>query len=78
MTVQNFLGEKYPENALLHASPVHLHVPEGAVPKDGPSAGITIVSALVSLALDKPIRQNVAMTGEVSLTGKVSLHMTCH
>ena len=55
-------------------APVHLHVPEGAVPKDGPSAGITIVSALLSLALDKPIRQNVAMTGEVSLTGKVSLH----
>ena len=57
---------------MLHTVPIHLHVPEGAVPKDGPSAGVTIVSALVSLALDKPIRQNVAMTGEVSLTGKVS------
>lgn len=48
-----------------------MHVPEGATKKDGPSAGITIVTALLSLALDKPIRQNVAMTGEVSLMGKV-------
>jgi Lon-like ATP-dependent protease len=44
---------------------------KGATPKDGPSAGCTIVSALLSLALDTPIMQNVAMTGEVSLTGKV-------
>ena len=69
---QSFLGEKCPENDFLQTTPVHLHVPEGAVPKDGPSAGITIVSALISLALNKSIRQNVAMTGEVSLTGKVS------
>lgn len=41
------------------------------MPKDGPSAGCTMVSALVSLALNKPIRQNTAMTGEISLTGKV-------
>jgi Lon-like ATP-dependent protease len=44
---------------------------QGATPKDGPSAGCTIVSALLSLAYDKPIKQNVAMTGEVSLTGKI-------
>ena len=44
---------------------------QGATPKDGPSAGVTIVSALLSLATGRPVRQNVAMTGEVSLTGKV-------
>ena len=44
---------------------------QGATPKDGPSAGCTIITALLSLALNKPVRQNVAMTGEVSLTGKV-------
>ena len=46
-------------------------VVQGATPKDGPSAGCTIVTALLSLAMKQPIRQNVAMTGEVSLTGKV-------
>lgn len=52
-------------------SHIHLHVPEGATKKDGPSAGVTIVTALLSLALDRPIRQNIAMTGEISLKGKV-------
>ena len=69
------MGEKDPENSFLQTMPIHLHVPEGAVPKDGPSAGVTIVSALLSLAINKPIRQNVAMTGEVSLTGKVSVQL---
>ena len=66
-----FLAERAPDNVLLHQGMVHVHVPEGATPKDGPSAGCTIVSALLSLALGRPIRQNVAMTGELSLTGKV-------
>ena len=44
---------------------------QGATPKDGPSAGCTIVTALLSLATNHPVRQNIAMTGEVSLTGKV-------
>lgn len=44
---------------------------QGATPKDGPSAGCTIVTALLSLAMDRPVRQNLAMTGEVSLTGKI-------
>ena len=50
---------------------VHIHVPDGATPKDGPSAGITMVSALVSLFLDKPVSKYLAMTGEISLRGAV-------
>lgn len=50
---------------------VHIHVPEGAVPKDGPSAGITLFTALTSLVLGKPVKKKLAMTGEVSLRGEV-------
>lgn len=50
---------------------LHLHVPEGATPKDGPSAGITMTSALLSLALQKAIKKSFAMTGEITLTGEV-------
>jgi ATP-dependent Lon protease len=50
---------------------VHVHVPAGAIPKDGPSAGVAMFTALASLFLDQPVRKDVAMTGEISLRGMV-------
>lgn len=49
----------------------HLHVPQGAIPKDGPSAGVSLFAALVSIAIQKPVIQNIAMTGEITTLGEV-------
>jgi ATP-dependent Lon protease len=59
------------EDSFFERVDLHLHVPEGAIPKDGPSAGVTLVTAIVSLLTGRPVRPRVAMTGEVTLSGKV-------
>lgn len=68
---RSFLHNKFQGNKYFDTTSLHVHVPAGATPKDGPSAGCTIITALLSLALDRPVAAGLAMTGEVSLTGKV-------
>ena len=68
---KSVLASLYPENKFFDKAKVHLHCPEGAVQKDGPSAGITMATSLLSLALDRQVDPCVAMTGELTVTGKV-------
>lgn len=60
-----------PGYTFFEKSQVHIHIPEGATPKDGPSAGITMVTALLSLLIDTPVLDNLGMTGEITLTGRI-------
>jgi ATP-dependent Lon protease len=59
------------EESFFERVDLHLHVPEGAIPKDGPSAGITLVTSLVSLLTGRPVRPRVARTGEITLSGRI-------
>ena len=71
-TLVRSMTEKYGKDARYFKShDFHLHIPEGAVPKDGPSAGITMTTALFSVATDSPVRGDIAMTGETDLRGNV-------
>ncbi|XP_047961093.1 lon protease homolog 1, mitochondrial-like [Salvia hispanica] len=65
------LLEKDPENQFFANTKIHLHVPAGATPKDGPSAGCTMITSMLSLAMNKPVKKDLAMTGEVTLTRKI-------
>jgi ATP-dependent Lon protease len=69
--VRAHTGDLGVDSAQFNDADIHLHVPAGAVPKDGPSAGVTMVTALVSLLTDRPVRSDVGMTGEISLQGQV-------
>ena len=66
-----FMVKNYPENRFFEAADIHIHCPDGAIPKDGPSAGISFTSSLISLAVNEPLPPTIAMTGEITLTGKV-------
>ncbi|KGQ83033.1 ATP-dependent protease La [Candida albicans P37005] len=68
---KQFMVRQFPDNRFFEAAHIHVHCPGGAIPKDGPSAGIAFTSSLVSLALNKSLPNDTAMTGEITLTGKV-------
>ena len=70
-------GNPLRDPQFLNESAIHVHVPAGATPKDGPSAGCAITTALLSLALDRPVRPNLAMTGKLHLIS-YSIHLLYH
>ncbi|CUM64132.1 uncharacterized protein PRCAT00001723001 [Priceomyces carsonii] len=66
-----YLAKQFPENRFFEAADIHVHCPDGAIPKDGPSAGISFTSSLISLAINESLPPTVAMTGEITVTGRV-------
>jgi ATP-dependent Lon protease len=68
---KSMMATRFPRNRFFEHARIHMHCPEGAVPKDGPSAGITMATSLLSLATQWPLDPTVAMTGELTVTGKV-------
>ena len=68
---KSVLANKFPENRFFEHAKIHLHCPEGAVQKDGPSAGITMATSLLSLAMGREVDPKLSMTGELTVTGKV-------
>jgi ATP-dependent Lon protease len=69
--IQNLLNDDSRAREMFNSNVVHIHVPAGATPKDGPSAGITIASSIYSVVTGKKIKKGIAMTGELTLTGRV-------
>lgn len=69
--IRSVSGEYELKKEYFQEHDIHIHIPEGAVPKDGPSAGITMATAMLSAILEKPVRADVAMTGEITLRGRV-------
>jgi Lon-like ATP-dependent protease len=68
---KKYLEQLSPGNLFFNDAALHMHIPEGATPKDGPSAGVTMVTSMLSLALNVRVPDDLAMTGELTLTGKV-------